>query len=211
MEELTENYKEKYEEVLLKLEKANNTIKMLKNRIKEFETESNNDSDVDYDDSDIDDIEDDDSDNTKIVEDDDDYSEELITRIREKMETFYDVKKFPLEPVYTIEEVIECEKRIGFKLPIHLKNYLTKISREFRYNMSGFREVIKLDNIDSFTQDIYLNGMSCSDNKKIYIQGERKNKIYSWVRTNTFCERPRKIFNNFKEFVKCTLSLYNIP
>jgi hypothetical protein len=59
-----------------------------------------------------------------------DYTEDEIILIKNTMQNFKPL--IPLALVYTIEEVMECENRIGFKLPEPFRNYITKISREFR-------------------------------------------------------------------------------
>ena len=112
-----------------------------------------------------------------------------------------------LLPVYLIEEIEECEKRISFKLPIALKNYITKVSREFIYNNYGFYIEIILNNISHTDVSLYLSGSSCSNHNKIYIQGNKKNKVASWRQNNYTREYSSICAYNFKNFVIYTLNL----
>ena len=234
-DELVKYYKNKYEETLTKLNETEKTIKILNERIDAIERFSISDTDDeeeddDYTDEDSNEESDEYNDTEKKnnTEEDNDFSEEEITKIKEKMSSF---KKFhksksdfssseeynkqndlfnnnkQLLPVYLVDEIEECEKRIGFTLPIAFKNYITKISREFIYNINGFHQEINLNDICHTTISLYLNGESCSYNNKIYIQGNKKNKVASWCQTNYTCEYSRICANNFKEFVIKTLNL----
>ena len=218
MNELVEYYKNKYEETLRRLNETEKTIKMLNERIELIEHFS--------------DSEDDDEVNNKKknnTEEDNDFSEEEIKKIKEKMLPFTKFRKFKsdfsseeeynrqkvlfnnnkqLLPVYSIEEVEECEKRIGFNLPVAFKNYITKVSREFIYTRFGFYVVINLNDICHTTIALYLSGESCSFHNKIYFQGNRKNKVASWCQDNYTCEHSRICANNFKDFVIKTLQIY---
>lgn len=128
-----------------------------------------------------------------------DYTENEIILIKNTMQNFKPL--IPLEQVYTIEEVIECENRIGFELPVSFTNYITKISREFRYNVLGFKVIFDISKLNKDSKDIYLNGNRCSEDYKLYIQGKRKNTVYNWQRYDGYGTTPTKCFNNFKEFV----------
>ena len=223
MDELVEYYKNKYEETLAKLNESEKNVKILKERIEtllcacdcDFSVSKNEDDDEeDEDDSENDSENDSDEDedgyekeeNNNIEEkEDNDFSEEEIKKIKEKMVSFNKNKQ--LLPVYTVEEVEECEKRIGFNLPIAFKNYITKVSREFIYNIFCFRIVINLDSINHTTVSIYLNGESCSDHHKIYIQGNKKNKVACWTQNDYCREYSRICANNFKKFVFQTLRI----
>lgn len=213
-----ENYKERYKETLLLLEEANNTIKMLRERIEERCTSNINDEDEDeedddYYDSEIDSEEDEEDEEDELKKDvlieDNDYTEEEIIKIREKMQSFTKYAEVPLEPVYTIKEVFECEKRIGFELPIHLKNYITKVSREYRCDNYGLNQVIDLDALTVSTYTVFLNGPFYAENNVIYIQGKRKNKIYTWNESNHYREYARKGWNNFKQFIMHMVNFKN--
>jgi hypothetical protein len=54
-------------------------------------------------------------------------------------------------------------------LPIAFKNYITKVSREFIYNIDGFHIEIDLNNVSHTDVSIYLRGSSCSWHNKIFI------------------------------------------
>lgn len=69
MDNTIENYKEKYEEILFKFGEANNIIRMLKEKIEAIENESNSEKNDEYTDEDT---------------DGDDYSEDEISKLREK-------------------------------------------------------------------------------------------------------------------------------
>jgi hypothetical protein len=228
-DELVKYYKNKYEETLSKLNESEKTVKILNERIEAIERFSVSESDENDDTDDDDDYEEENNVKEKNnVEEDNDFSEEEIKKIKEKMLSFKHFRKSKsdfsseeeykkekdlfdnnkqLLSVYSIEEVEECEKKIGFNLPVALKNYITKISREFIYNIYGFRQEIDLNNISRTDVSIYLNGESCSYNNKIYIQGNKKNKVASWCQTNYTRHYSSICANNFKEFVIYTLHL----
>lgn len=215
-----EYYKNKYEEMLTKLNESEKTVKMLYERIESIERFTVSDSEDDDCKEDVD------NDEYEFDENDIDFSEEEIKKIKEKMLPFAKLRKSKSEfsseeeynkrvdmfnknkqllPVYSIEEVEECEKRIGFNLPVSFKNYITKVSREIIYTVHGFHQEINLNDIHHKTVSIYLSGESCSFHNKIYIQGKRKNKVASWCENNNMCEHSRICAKNFKDFVMKTI------
>ena len=198
---------------------------------KKNQEEDDNDFSEEENDEDTEEEDDNDSeeeDDNDFSEEDQDFSEEEIKKIKEKLLSFKNFRKSKsdfsseeeynkqrdlfnnnkqLLPVYLIEEIEECEKRISFKLPIALKNYITKVSREFIYTNYGFYIEIILNNISHTDVSLYLSGSSCSNHNKIYIQGNKKNKVASWRQNNYTREYSSICAYNFKNFVIYTLNL----
>ena len=133
----------------------------------------------------------------------------IVGKIQEFM-AFYSVTRLGRDavlPPFTVSEVDQREKELGFELPKAFKHYITKVSREFWHNKYGFRVVFDLDEIKPNTSYIYLNGESCSNHNTLVLKPRSFGKVRHQIANNNSSRHPRIVFNNFKYFVMGTLNL----